>query len=226
MARRARPLPEKLTFFHLFWIFVICSVIGLVVETIVSYPIDGIWKDRAGLVWGPFSPIYGVGGMLITMALWNLRDKSALAMGICAGFVGAGFEFIAGWFWETFFGIVAWSYADQPFNLGGHTCLGIAIVWGFAGLAWMRIGLPPMLRIIEDIPKSVRKPLTAILCAYMIANIVMTILSFNYWYERQNGDPIETPLQSYFAENYSDEFMSERFQTMSLYADLVKRGNQ
>ena len=117
MARRARPLPEKLTFFHLFWIFVICSVVGLVVETIVSYPIDGIWKDRAGLVWGPFSPIYGVGGMLITMALWNLRDKSALAMGICAGFVGAGFEFIAGWFWETFFGIVAWSYADQPFNL-------------------------------------------------------------------------------------------------------------
>ncbi len=164
--------------------------------------------------------------MLITMALWNLRDKSALAMGICAGFVGAGFEFIAGWFWETFFGIVAWSYADQPFNLGGHTCLGIAIVWGFAGLAWMRIGLPPMLRIIEDIPKSVRKPLTAILCAYMIANIVMTVLSFNYWYERQNGNPIETPLQSYFAENYSDEFMSERFQTMSLYADLVKRGNQ
>ena len=57
LARRARPLPEKLTFFHLFWIFVICSVVGLVVETIVSYPIDGIWKDRAGLVWGPFSPI-------------------------------------------------------------------------------------------------------------------------------------------------------------------------
>ena len=110
--------------------------------------------------------------------------------------------------------------------MGGHTCLGIAIVWGFAGLAWMRIGLPPMLRIIEDIPKSVRKPLTTILCVYMIANIVMTVLSFNYWYERQNGNPIETPLQSYFAENYSDEFMSERFQTMSLYADLVKRGNQ
>ena len=54
------------------------------------------------------------------------------------------------------------------------------------------------------------------ICAYMIANIVMTVLSFNYWYERQNGNPIETPLQSYFAENYSDEFMSERFQTMSL----------
>ena len=77
MVRRARPLPEKLTFFHLFWIFVICSVIGLVVETIVSYPIDGIWKDRAGLVWGPFSPIYGVGGMLMVQTLINV--------GMCAG---------------------------------------------------------------------------------------------------------------------------------------------
>ena len=26
MARRARPLPEKLTFFHLFWIFVIYAI--------------------------------------------------------------------------------------------------------------------------------------------------------------------------------------------------------
>ena len=34
-------------------IFVLASVIGLVIETLVSYPIDGVWKDRAGLVWGP-----------------------------------------------------------------------------------------------------------------------------------------------------------------------------
>ena len=224
MTRRAKPLPDKLEFFHLFWIFMICSVIGLVVETIVSYPIDGIWKDRAGLIWGPFSPIYGVGGTLITLALWRIRNAGPLALFLVSGFVGAGFEFIAGWFWKTFFGIVAWSYIDQPFNLGGYTCLGMAVVWGLAGLAWMHLGLSPLLRVIETIPPIVRKPLTVIACIYMVVNIAMTVLSFNFWYERQNGDPIETPLQSYFAEHYGDEFMSERFQTMSLYAELVKRG--
>ena len=43
---------------------------------------------------------------------------------------GAAFEWFAGWFWENAFGIVAWDYSSQPFNLGGHTCLGIALVLG------------------------------------------------------------------------------------------------
>lgn len=217
-------LPEKLSFFHLFWIFIICSMVGLVAETLVSYPIDGIWKDRAGLVWGPFSPIYGAGGTLITLALWRLKNERTRSLFIASAFIGAGFEYIAGWFWETFFGIVAWSYVDQPFNLGGHTCLGMAIVWGFAGLAWARIALPGVLRVIERIPRPARVPLTTIACLYMAANIAMTIASFNFWFERQDGRPIETPIQAYFAQNYGDDFMAERFQTMSIYADLAKRG--
>ena len=66
----------ELSFFNLFWIYTIASVVGLVLETVVSAPIDGEWRNRYGLVWGPFSPIYGVGALLMTLFLHRLRHRN------------------------------------------------------------------------------------------------------------------------------------------------------
>ncbi len=213
----------RMDYFHVFWIFVVCSVAGLYIETIVSWPIDGVWKNRAGLVWGPFSPIYGAGGVLMTVALHNLQKSNPFVIFGAAALVGATFEFLAGWFFQTFFGIVAWSYADQPFNLAGHTCLGIACVWGAVGLLWTKFLMPPVLRLIDHIPQNWRKPLTVIFTVYMAADIATTLVCFDCWYERLNGEPIATTLQVHFANTYGDVFMQDRFQTMSVFTDLANR---
>ena len=67
----------KLDLYHLVWIFAVCSVLGLIGETVVSYFVDGRWESRAGFLWGPFSPIYGVGGVLMTLALAACRMRAA-----------------------------------------------------------------------------------------------------------------------------------------------------
>ena len=71
---REATAPEaiKLDLYHLVWIFTVCCVVGLIGETVVSFFIDGRWEDRAGFLWGPFSPIYGVGGVLMTVTLSRL----------------------------------------------------------------------------------------------------------------------------------------------------------
>mgnify|MGYP000237640590 CR=1 FL=1 len=62
-----------LDFFNIFWLFTIASVGGLIVETIYHMALyNGELQDRAGLLWGPFSPIYGCGAVLVTVCLNRL----------------------------------------------------------------------------------------------------------------------------------------------------------
>lgn len=207
--------------FNLFWIFVIASFVGLVGETVVSAFMDGYVKSRAGLVWGPFSPLYGLGAVLMTVAVNDLKGRSPLVIIVVAGLVGGLVEYAAGWFWETFFGIVAWSYAGQPFNIGNYTCLGTMIVWGVAGYVWAKAGIPLVMSIINLIPRRLRTVLTVAMVAFMAADIAMTLASFNFWFERLAGNPVDAPLEMFFAANYGDTWMQNRFQALSMYAELA-----
>lgn len=213
----------ELTFFNLLWIFVIASVVGLVGETIVAAVMDGFVKDRAGLVWGPFSPLYGLGAVLMTVALNDLKGRSRVLLFTVAAVVGGALEFVAGWFWKNAFGIIAWSYIDRPLNFGGFTCVEMMVVWGLAGLAWMLLALPIAMRAIGLIPAAWRTPLTVAMSAFLLADVAVTFMSFNFWFERLSGVVPETPLQLFFADHYGNEWMSNRFQTMSMWTDLAKR---
>ena len=48
----------ELNFFNLFWVFVVCCFLGLIIETIYHMVVvePGVYQDRAGLLFGPFSP--------------------------------------------------------------------------------------------------------------------------------------------------------------------------
>lgn len=83
------------------------NVISLVVETLVSWLIDGELRRRFGLLWGPFSPIYGLGAVRITAALNNLKHARLITLFLTDALVGAALEFVGGWFWENFFGALA-----------------------------------------------------------------------------------------------------------------------
>lgn len=212
-----------LSYFNLLWIFVIASFVGLIVETIVAAFMDGFVKDRAGLLWGPFSPLYGLGAVLMTVFLNDMKGRSPLLIFTTAAVVGGATEFAAGWFWKNAFGIVAWSYIDRPLNFGGYTCVEMMVVWGLAGLAWVKAGLPLVMRIVDIIPAGWRKPLTVAMTVFMFTDIAFTIASFDCWFQRLSGNPASTPVQLFFNEHYGNEWMADRFQTMSVWTDLAQR---
>ena len=225
--RGAAPRDERrsveVRFFHLVWLFLLVSFVGLVGETLVSFVIDGRWESRAGFVVGPFSPIYGTGAVLFTAFVNPLRSRPAPVLFGASALFGGAFEYFAGWFFESRYGIVAWSYAGQPMNFHGHTCVGMMAVWGIIGATWVLWVLPRAVALVERIPKRMRMPLTAIALTLILADAACTLTALDCWFLRTSGTEPANTVQQFFATYFDDAFMSSRFETMSMWPVLAAR---
>lgn len=104
----------RLNFFNLFWEFVVCCVLGLILEIIWHMTVvdPGAYEDRAGLLYGPFSPIYGFGAVLVTLALNRLYNKNPAIIFCVSAVVGGAFEAFVSLFMQYGFGATAWDYSD------------------------------------------------------------------------------------------------------------------
>ena len=217
----------KLDFFNLFWIFVVGCVIGLVVEVIWHMVVvePGVYQDRAGLMYGPFSPIYGFGCVLMTIALNRFRNANILVVFVVCTLIGGVFEYFVSWWMEVSFGATAWDYSDQFLNINGRTCLLFASMFGFLGLVWIKLLEPVLLKLINKIPWKARYSVTAICAALMIVNCAITVQALDCWYERVAGKPVTTEMQTFFNEHYPDDVMQNRFQSMTIHPDMAARTN-
>lgn len=217
----------KLNYFNLFWVFFVCSVLGLILEEVWHMVVvdPGVYQDRAGMLFGPFSPIYGFGAVLMTMALNRFYKKNPLIIFLVSALIGGAFEVFVGWFMQTSFGVVSWSYSHirlfgmpDPIAVltGGRTCTPFACMWGLGGLIWIKVLLPRLLKLINMIPWKRRYSATVILTAVMLVDGVMTLQSLDYWYQRVNGTVRNIPVAQFYDKHFDNEYMENRFQSMTM----------
>jgi len=218
----------KLNFFNIFWIFVVACVAGLVIEVVwhMTMVDPGVYQDRAGLLYGPFSPIYGVGAVLMTIALNRFYDRSPLLIFAVSAVIGGAFEFFVSWFMQTAFGIVAWDYSGTFLNIDGRTNFMFMCIWGALGLIWVKFALPAMLKLVNLIPWNWRYAVTTV-CAVLVAiDCVLTLASLDCWYQRQAGTmdySNSSAIVQFCNENYTNDFMANRFQSMTMNPDNASR---
>ena len=217
----------KLNYFNLFWVFFVCSVLGLILEEVWHMVVvdPGVYQGRAGMLFGPFSPIYGFGAVLMTMALNRFYKKNPLIIFLVSALIGGAFEVFVGWFMQTSFGVVSWSYSHirlfgmpDPIAVltGGRTCTPFACMWGLGGLIWIKVLLPRLLKLINMIPWKRRYSATVILTAVMLIDGVMTLQSLDYWYQRVNGTVRNIPVAQFYDKHFDNEYMENRFQSMTM----------
>ena len=217
----------KLNYFNLFWVFFVCSVLGLILEEVWHMVVvdPGVYQDRAGMLFGPFSPIYGFGAVLMTMALNRFYKKNPLIIFLVSALIGGAFEVFVGWFMQTSFGVVSWSYSHirlfgmpDPIAVltGGRTCTPFACMWGLGGLIWIKVLLPRLLKLINMIPWKRRYSTTVILTAVILIDGVMTLQSLDYWYQRVNGTVRNIPVAQFYDKHFDNEYMENRFQSMTM----------
>ena len=221
----------ELNFFNLFWVFVVCCFLGLIIETVYHFAVvvPGEIQDRAGLLFGPFSPIYGFGAVLMTVALNRFYKANPAIIFVVSAVIGGLFEAATSLFMELGFGAVAWDYSGSTiFGLfpdpiavifGGRTSALFMCMWGVLGFVWIKVCLPWMLKLINLIPWKVRYSFTTICAVLMLVNGVMTLEALDCWFERLSGIPQTTPIEQFYAERYDNDYMAHRFESMTITPD-------
>ncbi|MBE6471778.1 MAG: hypothetical protein E7000_08830 [Coriobacteriaceae bacterium] len=206
----------RITWYQVVMIFFVASILGLVLEEVWMFITAGLTESRVGLIWGPYSPLYGVGALLFTFICFALRRHGAPWWGsflVCA-IIGGLLEQIVGWGMETFMGAVSWDYTNVPGAITKWVALPFLFFWGLLGVVWDRLIMPDLLFRI-GVPTTRRQVLfVGLLGAYLAMDIFMTLAVFDRVHERELGIPPETMLEEYVDENYTQEFVEQRFENM------------
>jgi uncharacterized membrane protein len=212
--KQEKPFAFGLCFTKLFYLFVIGSFLGTIIETIWALLLYGHFAVRVGMVYGPFIPVYGGGACFLTLVLYKLYKLSDTLIFVISAVVGAGFEYFCSLLQEKMFGTVSWDYSNTPFNIDGRTNLMYALIWGFLGLVWVRYLYPLIAKLIEKIPKKSGSIITTFLIAFMIFNAFVSISATYRWNERADGIEAQNSFDVYLDNHFYDEKMEFLFPNM------------
>ena len=158
-----------------FLLFIIYSVLGWIMEVTCKLIQYKRFINRGFLI-GPYCPIYGCGGILITLLL-NRYISDPFVLFVMAILLCGTLEYLTSWFMEKAFKARWWDYSQIKFNLNGRVCLGTIIPFGILGLFISYISNPFLLGKIYQIPEIWLNIISGtILVIFIIDNIVSGIV--------------------------------------------------
>ncbi len=218
MSRKKRP--KDITLLKLFYVFVIGCLIGVVWEEgylfikryLLDYS-DVSWRSHAGLLYGPFNPVYGVGALL-TMTLYNIRNKNIFVLYVAMTVLGGITEYLASYFQEIVLNTSSWNYSHIPFNIDGRTNIYYMLFFGFLGVIFLKIIYPNISKLINKINSKPFKIITIIFFIFFILNIIISIWAVDRQNERKSGIPPENVIDEYCDKHYHDEYLKEIYVNM------------
>ena len=183
-------------------------------EQIQYYLLRGIWESRAGMIWGPFSEIYGFGAVIIFLLSRKIEKSSPITIFTLTCVCGSAFEYAASLFQELVFGSTTWNYSNEPLNIGGRTSLKYGICWGVLGLIFVKWIFPVMNRLLENIKGRVAFVFTLLLIVFLSVDLVFSALAVNRWEERQRGMVSSGTVDAYLDFHYDNNKMEYIFPHM------------
>lgn len=207
-----------MSLYKLALVFIIGSFAGVVVETLWCLLRHGYYESRNGLLWGPFSPLYGLGAVALTLALFRWRNRGAWLSFLGGVVIGTVVEYVCSWWQEWAFGSTSWDYSHMPFNINGRVCLLYSLFWGFLGVMWMKDLYPRISRWILRLPQRSGVLITRALIVFMAVNCAVSGLAVLRWSERVQGIEAQNAYEAFMDEHFPDARMESIWANMDFGA--------
>ncbi len=154
--------------------FSICGIFGFIYETFF-YKIDLGYFIKRGTTYGPWIPIYGFGGVFITLLTYKFRKKPFVVF-LLACIISGILEFTVGYLLFNIKGIRLWDYNTEIWNfgnIGGYICLRSIMFFGLSGLLLIYCIIPILKFLANRSKKSIFSVTSIILASLFILDIII-----------------------------------------------------
>lgn len=203
--------PYRITYTKLFWVFFICCFLGVVIEGLYFLFAHHHLELRAGVLYGPFNPVYGFGAVLMTVSLNWLRNKNFALIFVAGTVIGGIFEYLCSILEELFFGTISWDYSDTFCNIGGRTSLLHAAIWGLLGLVWIKWLYKFLCDNIIRFPRKPLNIITIVLSIFITFNMLLSVMACERQSRRREGIPANNKTDQLLDKYYPDEYLDGIF---------------
>lgn len=210
---------EGVCFKKLFFIFIIGSIFGCYYEMILNlvthFVGDGsiFWETRTGVLYGPFSVIYGFGAVLMVYLLTR-RKFTWWQIILLGGLIGGIFELLMGLGQEIFTGTSSWDYSDHWLNIAGKTSPFVMLIWGLICLLLMKTIYPACSNLIEKIPEKVGNIIFWVFLIFLSVDCFLSLSAVLRMNFRHHNVPTFTPYGRFLDTVYPDERVHRSYPNM------------
>ena len=194
-----------------FWLFIIGSILGYIFEMIVVLFQKGYFESRQGLIYGPFTPVYGIGAIIYYLILNNIKKDNKIKIFFITAILGGITEYICSLVQEKLFGTISWDYSYLIFDINGRTSLLHCSYWGIAGILYVTYIDPFLEKLKSKIDKKSLKIVSIIFAVFMLFDISISCIAANRQTERRNNISPESKLDLFLDKYYPDEYMDKIF---------------
>lgn len=157
--------------------FFVYSFLGFLLETIWSLITKSGYKS--GFLYGPLTPIYGIGSVVILLLshyfFMNLHlprwIETIIIFFILAIFLSC-LELLGGITIEKIFHTTFWDYSESRLSIGKYISLSMAVIWGIISIIFIYLIHPLIGKIINKIPNYI----TLIAIILFIFDLVFTLV--------------------------------------------------
>ena len=216
---------EKITIHHLFWYFLIFSILGLIIETLYCLATSGVLESRKGLIWGPFCPVYGVCGAILIYVLDKFDCKSAIKLFIL-GFIGGSIaEYILSYGLEAIYGMKFWNYEYLQYNINGRISLLFSFYWGILSIILIKFAKPVIDKVIGKIKPHTRNVIELGIFIFLCIDCIVTIwgiqtyqnrVVYNFTYHANSNNIIAKAREKIENDYFTNERMSRTFPNLRI----------
>ena len=217
---------SEITYSKMFWIFLLGSIAGFVLEGLWCIFKTGTWESHSSTIIGPFCIIYGFGAVVVYLISIRIKSRGLPLQFILFSVAAAIVEYFGSLFQQIVFGSVSWDYSDHFMNISGRVSLRMALIWGVLGIFFVRFLFPVLVRFFGKIRHRIWKVVCTLLSVFMAVNLFLSATAIIRWRERVTKNILpDNAFEQFLDETYDNETMKQNYPNMKFMAEYFVNGD-